>query len=708
MKRLLFHSRVSQRFYYRISATGSLEPNPQPVAPMAVNAIQVVGGTPAIPPSLLYTDSKNKGFLINGGEGIQRMILESPGLRIANITGVLTTRFAWNTVASIPGIGLFRRDQVAANATSNPLVVWGTDLVNGFMRSTQLDCFNEEIGMDRHIVLKDIKDLVKLGDITVKTISLVKSNCFMFFLPPKAESVNQKKLKNLNIPKKLLASLFKIGSVELEGGNVVNKSDVLNPSDPAPVFVVIDAQSVEECEKLLDYDFNKEISQKDHDLMLFVHFTDEEFLKSDSYKQFMKKFESIEHLIMCRNPVSRVLYDCAQKNAILSSILPTEKLSEPWLDDASSLSNVVQGFEANVTLSEHLLKYIMYPGRKTPVGWCKNNLLSGKSFKFEDEKETAKKTYDKFQSEKNSITRTQKRIKRSVTCPNITFLGTTSTYSSTYRNVSGVLLQSSQDEFSALLDAGEMTVGQLVRLYGTKKAEEIIGNLNFLYISHIHFDHIGGSVSVAEIYYKINNKPLTVLCPIRTLPWYKYVSSVFKIPLNLVPLGQIAQDKELRQSLKKDHGVSIGLCPAKHTRDSWCIALSSDYWKVSYSGDTMPNPQFVAIGKDSDVLIHEATHQSSLAEDAERKKHSTVQQAIQVGKDMNARYTVLTHFSLRYQKLPPIIDEELEDNVVFAHDFMKITENNIDTWCQSTAVLHLLFPEHYKDLMKNNYKHVVL
>ena len=31
---------------------------------MAVCGVSVVGGTPAIPPSLLYTDANNRGFLI--------------------------------------------------------------------------------------------------------------------------------------------------------------------------------------------------------------------------------------------------------------------------------------------------------------------------------------------------------------------------------------------------------------------------------------------------------------------------------------------------------------------------------------------------------------------------------------------------------------------------------------------------------------------
>ena len=667
-------------------------------AKMAVAGLQVVGGTPAISPSLLYTDSSNKGFLINAGEGIQRMILESPGLRIANITDVLTTRFSWNTCASIPGIALFRRDQLVLNSTNNPLTVWGTDHVNGFMRTTQLDCFADEVGVDRHLVLKSVKDLENFGKIGVKAIQLVSSYSYVFHLPPKAESVSKAKLKELKIPPKLMSTLMKTGSVKLPDGRTIEKAEVLEPIEPSPVFIVVDARSESECEKLLETDFHEHIDKDKDTLMVMVHFTDKAYLNTESYKTFMAKYD-IDHLIMCHNPSSRILHDCSQRNAIMSSILPLEKLFAPSSEDTQELPELLKDVCVSTTISEHLLKYNMYAGRKTPIGWSKSNIV-GKSFDFQVQVDNAKKVYDNFITGQK-YTNSAKKIKLSFKCPEITFLGTTSTYSSTYRNVSGILLQT--DGFNALLDCGEMTVGQMVRLYGLEKAHEYISKLSFLYISHIHFDHCGGSMLAAEIYYKINNKPLKILCPIRTLPWFKYLSSVFKVPLDLVPLGKLVVEKEMQQQLLADTGVKVDLCVAKHTRDSWCVAITTENWKVAYSGDTMPNKPFVNIGKDCDILIHEATHQSSLAEDAAKKKHSTVAQAIEIGQEMNAKYTILTHFSLRYQKLPPIIDEKVPENVAFAHDFMRVTEGNVEEWCRSTKLLPLLFPDHYQDLLKQSF-----
>ena len=77
-----------------------------------------------------------------------------------------------------------------------------------------------------------------------------------------------------------------------------------------------------------------------------------------------------------------------------------------------------------------------------------------------------------------------------------------------------------------------------------------------------------------------------------------------------------------------------------------------DGFKVSYSGDCRPSKEFVAIGKGSTVLIHEATFDDQLIGDAMAKKHSTTSEAIGVGMAMGARRLILTHFSQRYTRLP--------------------------------------------------------
>lgn len=57
------------------------------------------------------------------------------------------------------------------------------------------------------------------------------------------------------------------------------------------------------------------------------------------------------------------------------------------------------------------------------------------------------------------------------------------------------------------------------------------------------------------------------------------------------------------------------------------------------------------------------------------KRHSTVSQAIEQGRAMNAKYTILTHFSQRYKI--PWIDGELNDSVGIAFDNMEIIESDL-------------------------------
>lgn len=90
-----------------------------------------------------------------------------------------------------------------------------------------------------------------------------------------------------------------------------------------------------------------------------------------------------------------------------------------------------------------------------------------------------------------------------------------------------------------------------------------------------------------------------------------------------------------------------------HCFDAQAVALSFPTGlKVSYSGDCRPSARFAEIGKDSTVLIHEATFDDEMQGDAEAKKHSTISEAIGVGLAMRARRVILTHFSQRYQKIP--------------------------------------------------------
>ena len=51
------------------------------------------------------------------------------------------------------------------------------------------------------------------------------------------------------------------------------------------------------------------------------------------------------------------------------------------------------------------------------------------------------------------------------------------------------------------------------------------------------------------------------------------------------------------------------------------------------------------------MLIHGATFDDALADDARAERHSTVGEAVRMGRAMRAECPVLTHFSQRYPKV---------------------------------------------------------
>jgi ribonuclease Z len=58
------------------------------------------------------------------------------------------------------------------------------------------------------------------------------------------------------------------------------------------------------------------------------------------------------------------------------------------------------------------------------------------------------------------------------------------------------------------------------------------------------------------------------------------------------------------------------------------------------------------MGKGSTVLLHEATFEDAMLSDAISKRHSTISEALEVGRQMEAKVIVLTHFSQRYREMP--------------------------------------------------------
>lgn len=150
---------------------------------------------------------------------------------------------------------------------------------------------------------------------------------------------------------------------------------------------------------------------------------------------------------------------------------------------------------------------------------------------------------------------------------------------------------------------------------------------------------------------------------------------------------------------------SMKTCKVNHFRESYALALEFIYrngdqtgkFKLAYSGDTGPSEAFVKLGQNVDLLIHEATFQSELEEFALKHRHSTINMAIKQSKKMQAKHTILTHFSSRYHIIP-YIKEKLDDNIGIAFDYLEVTPDDLPR-------LSSLYPK-YKENFPNVYDYL--
>ena len=293
--------------------------------------------------------------------------------------------------------------------------------------------------------------------------------------------------------------------------------------------------------------------------------------------------------------------------------------------------------------------------------------------------------------------------------PIVTFLGTGSSIPSKYRNVSNILVETSHNSF-IILDCGEGSISQMVRLFGETRSREILRNLKCVYISHMHADHHLGLINIVQyrdeelstseagrdklyivatdrlvqfwINYHAKFEPLLTNCEFVKCERLILYQERDEATLEENPNKRFQKlyPRELKEFLQHVGLSEFYTCRAIHCPNAFCAALrTEDGFKFSYSGDTRPCEKFRDIstwGGSPDLLIHEATMEHFMMMDAIIKKHSTFTEAIQEGRAMGAKFTMLTHFSQRYAKIPVFEEIQGQPNVGVAFDNMVVHKNN--------------------------------
>jgi ribonuclease Z len=299
--------------------------------------------------------------------------------------------------------------------------------------------------------------------------------------------------------------------------------------------------------------------------------------------------------------------------------------------------------------------------------------------------------------------------------------------------VSGMLLNL-DDQRSVILDCGEGTLATMKRVLPPKEFKQVLHNLGLIYISHLHADHHLGLVGLLKEYITLqeslpldSRKPVFIIAPFRLIASIYEYSQLEDLKLDeyLVPFHATDLIPEYLRNINNqnprlaDPGLLNGLyhalslksietCYVTHCQAAYGIAITDKSgFKVVYSGDTRPCPELVEIGKDASLLIHEATFADTELDAALDKMHSTTSEAIDIGRRMNAKNVLLTHFSQRHVRVPefvlrwekmPAAERAKFENVGIAFDRMRVRVG--DLW-KVTRMYPLLEKMYFKDEMES-------
>lgn len=298
------------------------------------------------------------------------------------------------------------------------------------------------------------------------------------------------------------------------------------------------------------------------------------------------------------------------------------------------------------------------------------------------------------------------------------FLGTSSVYPTKERNHQSVALKYGGEII--LFDCGEGTQRQM------RIAKLKLSKLSKILISHWHGDHVLGLPGLLQSCAMDNRvEPLEIWGPPSTKEKIKYIQKTYDL---ILPFKLIIHEVKNKKTQIVGEEIKYEIFAASLTHPCECLGFSfkekdkikinTDYlkkigltkdpilkklqqckninWnnnkikakdatfiekgkKITYIVDTSENENIIELARNSDVLICESTYLNELKNQAKERGHLTAKQAGSIAKKANVRKLILTHFSQRYPKLTPLINEAKSKfkNTSAAKDFMEVVIEEI-------------------------------
>jgi len=468
-------------------------------------------------------------------------------------------------------------------------------------------------------------------------------------------------------------------------GKKVEPFEVMSPSTPGQVFMIVDCPSAEIRDELVRNTAFSQfyIRQKDSKTPhVIVHITPLEIFDSESYQAWKDQFgKDTVHILVNKQVVK-------QETPFLRSVAFQTVLSVVDKDIFPSIienPSPRQNYSLldNCEVAENLLTYQFRPLKME--GLTRQNLRFG--YEAGDMLKRLQKASEKlddgiFKTVGTATVTSREENLQSMSDSKVTFLGTGYAIPSYCRSQSAILVHTGEDK-SILLDCGEGTFSQMHCLYKERTAD-VVASLKCVFISHRHPDHHMGLMRLLLEYEKLAKERqlpfLTIVGPWRLFQWLKEHFKLMgqNLPIRFLPFGEVKSNKvnnQIQEVLDALELSNLQVVSVLHTRDSHGIILNhSSGWKLVYSGDCVPSYNLIKEGKNATLLIHEATYFEVPKEEPIRGRHCTLAEAIKVSRDMDASYTILTHFSKHWKHYWPqeCGNLRLGPGISTAFDFMTV------------------------------------
>ncbi|EGG18278.1 hypothetical protein DFA_03772 [Cavenderia fasciculata] len=538
---------------------------------------------------------------------------------------------------------------------------------------------------------------------------IVRSNEFAgTFLPDKAKELGIR-------PGPLFKRLVAGESLTNQDGILVHPHQVMEPASPSSNIGIIRCPTIEYiqgvigCKEFSEY-FRKDDPTNAKKILTVFHIAPKVVLNHPDYLTFIERFgDETKHIIMNQESCQyfpsfqRSEQFVTQLSLLTSSLFPSgvkPRQVSPILTPQNE-ARISPSLAKNMLPINKITRVTLGPPKQageieflslsdcindglitTPdntnqqnnqqqqnISEQSNNQTEDSEMNYKVAKQVVEKcvlSNSKFSSQMEEIKSMEAKLESmekldSEMYPRILFTGTGSAIPSLLRNVTGhhVLMETGA---GMLLDAGEGTFGQMSRFYGPDKIDYVLAGLRVIWISHLHADHHLGTPGILQKRLELEKRdniklpPVIVIAPQSIITWLNKTDKVRPLGHIGISIDRMANEiKTLKPALIDLGIVEIINVPVIHCYKAFGIVVTlKNGFKFTYSGDTRPCPLLASEGKSSDVLLHEATMSDDLWEEAIKKRHSTVGEALKVGKDMGAKFTILTHFSQRYPKMPQL------------------------------------------------------